>query len=206
MGARNGGARRISWGFRPQRGGLTVAAFLVGAAGIAAADPAFEPTKTVPDAPARSPSPPVQPRLPPTWDLDGLYVWLGPVGAASHVQSQWDSTIGGDISVLRVREHERLGAIGGTLGASKWTVRDGERVWLDFVIGTPIGGRMVGATAGPILELSELAHPRAGGSIGVWAFLGVVPFARVGIVDGLGTFAEFGLHLALPVWRKHVDR
>jgi hypothetical protein len=60
---------------------------------------------------------------------------------------------------------------------------------------------MVGASLGPILELSDIAHPHAGASVGIWAFFGVTPFARVGVVDGLGTFAEVGLHLALPVLR-----
>ena len=61
---------------------------------------------------------------------------------------------------------------------------------------------MVGVSVGPIVELSELAHPRLGGSVGLWAFVGVTPFARVGIVDELGGFVEIGLHIALPVIRR----
>jgi hypothetical protein len=62
---------------------------------------------------------------------------------------------------------------------------------------------MVGVTAGPIVELSEVLHPQYGGSVGVWAFFGVTPYARVGMVQDLGTFAEVGLHLALPVLSRH---
>ena len=61
---------------------------------------------------------------------------------------------------------------------------------------------MVGASAGPILELSELAHPRLGGSVGVWGFVGVTPFVRVGAVGELGAFVELGIHIALPVLRR----
>jgi hypothetical protein len=131
-------------------------------------------------------------------------VWLGPTAAASHVAATWDSTFGGDLAVVRVREHELLGAIGGTLGASKWTTRDGGRVWLDALAGTSIFGHMAGVSAGPIVELAELAHPRVGGSVGVWAFAGVTPFVRIGLVEGLGGFGEIGLHVALPAIRRRV--
>ena len=47
-----------------------------------------------------------------------------------------------------------------------------------------------------------LAHPRLGGSVGLWAFIGVTPFVRVGAVEDLGTFAEIGVHIALPVYRR----
>jgi hypothetical protein len=61
---------------------------------------------------------------------------------------------------------------------------------------------MVGVSAGPILELNELQHPRYGGSVGLWAFVGVTPFLRVGAVEELGGFAEIGVHIALPVFRR----
>jgi hypothetical protein len=138
------------------------------------------------------------------WDLDGTYVWLGPTAAASHVDATWDSTFGGDLAIVRVRERELLGAVGASFGASKWTTRDGSRIWLDALAGTSMFGHMAGLSAGPIVELAALAHPHVGGSIGVWAFAGVTPFVRVGLVDGLGGFAEIGVHLALPVIRRRV--
>jgi hypothetical protein len=146
----------------------------------------------------------------PSWDLDGLYLWLGPTGAASRIarsgprsppDAQWDSTIGASLSFVRVREAEALGAIGASLGASRWTERGGGRVWLDGIVGTRLG-RMVGLTAGPLLELSELSRPRVGASVGAWAFVGVTPFVRVGTVQDLGGFVEIGVHIALPVIRR----
>ncbi len=138
----------------------------------------------------------------PSWDLDGIYVWLGPVGAATHVDTGWDSTFGADLAILRVREHAPLAAIGIDAGASLWTERDGGRVWLDMIVGTRLGNRTYGVSVGPIVEFSELQHPRIGGSVGTWAFFGITPYARVGVVDELGTFAEVGIHIALPVLRQ----
>ncbi len=169
----------------------------------AAAPSPFPPTKIDPDPPPRRSTPPAVPPAPfaPTWDLDGLYLWLGPSGAASHIDAQWDSTIGADATLIRVRERNVVGVLGGTLGASRWTVRGGGRVWLDALVGTRLG-RMVGISAGPLLELGELAHPRLGASVGLWAFVGVTPFVRIGRVQDVGGFVELGVHIALPVLRQ----
>lgn len=175
--------------------------FLVG--GLAGADPRPDPVAIAPDPPSRPQQQLAFARpLAPAWDLDGLYLWLGPTGAAGFMTSSWDSVIGGDATVVRIREHETLGAIGGSLGAARWTARDGGRVWLDAIAGTPAFGRMFGVSAGPVVELADLRHPKLGGSIGVWGFIGVTPYARVGVVAELGAFAEVGVHIALPVIRR----
>src|SRR5438128_5176669 len=114
-------------------------------ASVASGDPA--PATTVaPDPPARSGPPSVGPgHLPPSWDLDGWYVWLGPTGAASHVDAEWDSTFGAHLALVRVRERERLGTVGAMVGATRWTERGGGRIWLDGIAGTRIL-RMVGVS------------------------------------------------------------
>jgi hypothetical protein len=166
----------------------------------AAADPL---PPVAPDAPT-APHPVVVPRASfrPSWDLDGSYLWLGAIGAASHIEAQWDSTFGGEAAFVVVRERAAIGLIGIDLGASRWTEREGGRVWADGVAGTRLSGRMMGASLGPLVELSELAHPRFGASVGMWAFVGITPFARVCVVSGLGGFAELGIHIALPVLRR----
>jgi hypothetical protein len=157
---------------------------------------------TRPDPPARTGTPTVGPdNFRPSWDLDGLYLWLGPIGAASVVESDWDSTFGGDLSIVRIRERRTLSAIGFNAGATLWTERDGGRIWLDAIAGTRLGTRTYGVSAGPLVELSELSHPRYGASVGVWGFFGVTPFLRAGVVDELGAFVDVGVHIALPVFR-----
>jgi hypothetical protein len=193
----------VHWGMRPQvlPGRLSAAVVcLVIAMRGAAADPV---PPIVPDAPPPAPRIAVPPAtFPPSWDLDGFYLWLGPIGAASYVDARWDSTFGADAAVVVVHERRLLSLYGANLGASRWTVRGGGRVWLDGLLATRAPGRMIGASVGPIVELSELAHPKLGASIGVWAFAGITPFARIGAVSDLGMFAEPGVHIALPVLRR----
>lgn len=165
---------------------------------VAVADPVT--AITDPRSAAPVVAPPV--RFPPTSDLDGTYLWLGPLGAASRIDARWDSTFGADAAVVVVREHARLALVGGDLGASRWTVRGGGRVWVDGLLGTYLRDHLTGISLGPILELSDVAHPRLGGSVGVWGFAGITPFARVGSVANLGMFAELGIHIALPVLRR----
>lgn len=195
--------KRIHWGIRPQdrwwRFVRAIPCLLV-VIRAASADPI---AATVPDAPA-APQPVIVPRATfrPSWDLDGTYLWLGPIGAASYVDSRWDSTFGGEAAVVALHEREPLSLAGINLGASRWTERGGGRMWVDGLIGTYLAGHLVGASLGPIVELSELTHPRPGASIGLWGFAGITPFARVGAVSNLGMFAELGVHLALPVLHR----
>lgn len=175
--------------------------------GVISAAAAEGPSEAKPDRPART-APPVigTSQLRPGWDLDGTYLWLGPTGAAGRVDGAWDSLFGGHLAIVRVRERARLGALGGAFGASRWTERGGGRLWLDGLFGTRLGGRMIGASLGPTLEVSELTHPRPGAAVGLWIFLGVTPYVRIGVVDELGGFAEVGVHIALPVFRRPGSR
>ena len=200
MRVNKGGLRRCDRGL-PSQGLLTaMSACFLAVISTAAADPT---TATTPDPPPRTGPPTVPPaNFRPTWDLDGGYLWLGPLAAASRIEGQLDSTVGGEATIVRVREGDLLGTVGGSFGGSLWTARGGGRLWLDGVVGTSLGGHMVGLTAGPIVELGKLSHARYGGSIGIWGFAGVIPYARIGAVQELGMFAEVGLHIDLPAWRQ----
>jgi hypothetical protein len=168
-------ARRLRWG---------LASLVVLGFGVASADP-------VPPVKLRAAS-----------DLDGVHIWLGAVGAATHVESEWDSAWGGAVAVIRIRERAPLGAIGAWLGGAHYAVRDGGRVWLDGVVGTRrLGGRMLGAGVGPVLELGDFRHPRAGAQATFWCFAGVVPYARLGVLEASGSFVEVGISLSVPALR-----
>jgi hypothetical protein len=183
---------------------LTTAVLVSSVWGVAQADPVAAIPPTMPDLPPRSGPPTVGPSgFRDSSNLDGVYVWLGPSAAATYTASNWDSVFGGDLAVTRVREQELLGAVGGDVGFTKYTANDGGRVWLDALAGTRVSSRvMVGVSAGPIVELADLHHPRVGASVGLWAFAAVTPFVRVGAVDETGRFVEIGVRIALPVFRR----
>ncbi len=135
-------------------------------------------------------------------DLDGLHVWLGPVGAATRIEGGWDSAWGGNLAVLRVRERAPLAIAGVWFGAAHYAVRDGGRAWIDGVVGTRrLGARMLGAAAGPVIELGDLHHPRVGAQTSIWCFAGVVPYARAGVLQTSGVFVEVGISLSVPAFR-----
>ncbi len=189
----------LHWGNRSQVGRALTVLSLVCLTSLAAADP----VRIEPDAPARSGQVVVPPAtFRPSWDLDGFYLWLGPVGAASYVDAKWDSTFGAEAAAVVVHEAAALGLFGADLGASRWTERGGGRIWLDGVVGTRWSGHMFGASLGPMVELSDLERPKLGASIGVWGYAGITPFVRVGGVSDLGMFAELGVHIALPVLHR----
>jgi hypothetical protein len=172
-------ARRAAWG---------LLSLVVLAAGTAEADPAGDPSPV--------------PRLRASSDLDGLHIWLGPIGAATHVDGAWDSAWGGTVAALRIREHAPIGAIGAWIGGAHYALRDGGRVWIDGVVGTRLlGGKMMGLAAGPVVELGDLHHPHAGAQASIWCFAGVVPYARLGVLEASGPFVEVGISLGVPALR-----
>jgi hypothetical protein len=212
---------RLVRGWRPQdavgptaaRGLLALAivsALTMKEATVAHADAVDGPAPTSAGAPPdRQASPgslPPSPRrtgeLASAADLDGWYLWLGPGGGAAWIDDRWYSTFGAAATVVRVRERAWLGALGVSVGAARWTERDGGRVWLDALVGTRrVGGVMVGASLGPLLELGDLRHPKMGGAGAIWLFAGVVPYVRLGVVDAAGEFFEAGVQLSLPALR-----
>ena len=180
------GARspRPAWGGQAL-GAVTLALVLLRIPGVAAAETTPAP------APLRAAS-----------DLDGLYLWVGPTGAATRIEGGWDSIFGGGVQVLRVREGAWLGAVGAWIGGGHYAERDGGRVWVEGVVGTRrLLGQMIGVSVGPVVELGDLRHPRVGVQGSIWCFAGVVPYAKAGVLEASGSYVELGLSLSLPALR-----
>jgi hypothetical protein len=135
-------------------------------------------------------------------NLDGLYLALGPTAALVRADGQWDGGFGGEISLVRVREREPLAALGLTAGALRLVDEDRGRAWSELLAGSRIAGVHVGLGAGASVELDELRPPRWGGHATLWIFAGVVPYARLGMVEGGGSFAEMGIRIAFPVFHR----
>ncbi len=162
------------------------------------AAPAVQPTPVVDTAPHAAP------RLANTDDLDGWYLWLGPRVGALYRQ-QWDSNVGADLALLRVREHQGLAAYGVRFAATIPTATERTRFAFGAVVGTRrLANTMIGVTADATLELDPFARPAPGVSLGVWAHTGVVPFVAVGWTGGRqsSVTVEAGITIALPVMRR----
>jgi hypothetical protein len=170
---------------------MVAAAISALAGGSASADPAG----TTPTSAAVGNA-----RLPLQADHDGTYVHLGPTAAAVRRAGDWDTVVGGALSLLRVREDDALAVIGGRITGARWTEAHGGRVTFEAVAGASLGV-IVGVAAGPLVDLGDLHHPRIGGSATIWCYAGVVPYLRVGVLDTSGGFVEAGVEIPLPVFR-----
>jgi len=140
-------------------------------------------------------------KLPSTRNLDGLHLALGPVGSAIHLEGEWDSAFGLEVSGYRVRERSPLVALGMNVGGAWFSARSDGRMWVQADAASRVAGVVVGVSAGPAVQLDELRPPRWGAQAALWFYAGVVPYVRLGAFQDSGTSIEIGLRIPLPVLR-----
>ena len=133
-------------------------------------------------------------------DLDGWYLTLGPVAAATHVEGRWISAVGGEISIAHLAETRIPAVLGICGGGVSYGSLPGGRLWLEAEVGLerplPFAlGLAVGATA----QVDRTDPPRLGIQATLWAVGGVVPYVRVGTVEVNGAYVEAGVMLKVPV-------
>jgi hypothetical protein len=131
-------------------------------------------------------------------DLDGWYLTIGPVGAASRVADQWWSAFGLEVSIVRVAEHALPAALGVSGGGVSYAGRRGGRLWLEaeIAVAKPFP---LGVGVGAAAEVDPVEPPRPGIEATLWAYLGIVPYVRVGTVKTSGAFVEAGAMIKVPV-------
>ncbi|HUH00595.1 MAG TPA: hypothetical protein VML75_01290 [Kofleriaceae bacterium] len=135
-------------------------------------------------------------------NLDGVYLTLGPVGSALHTATAWDAAFGGELMLARVTERRPIAALALSLGGHRYSERDTGRLWLEgMVASSRLGGTPIGLAAGPTLEVDRVIPARVGAQATVWAYVGVIPYMRIGTVDKSGAFFEMGLRIPLPAFR-----
>lgn len=138
-------------------------------------------------------------------NIDGRYITIGPHGSATRLEDTWDTSFGGEVGFARIKECNRLGALGFTIGVSGYGERDGGRVFATTFVGTrrwsPWAWPALGVSAGIVFETDPVADAEPGYFGEVWAYLAVTPYARIGWVRGTGTFVDIGLRIPLPAFR-----
>jgi hypothetical protein len=141
-------------------------------------------------------------RLDSSADLDGLYLAIAPVGAAVHTETAWDATFGGELMLARITERQTIAVLGLVVGGHRYSERNTGRLWLDGLVGTRrVLDLALGLSVGPTAEVDRVIPPRFGAQATLWAYVGVMPYLRVGAVEKSGTFFEIGLRIPLPALR-----
>jgi hypothetical protein len=164
---------------------------VVGTSAIAAAEEAKAPSTAAPAAAA------VQ--HPMTSDLDGLYLTLGPVAGALHIQDTWNSAVGGEVSLVYLREHRWPALFGISVGGVVFDQRDGIRTWAEAELAIDKLPVKLGVSGGLAIEFDRTIPPHFGVQGTLWVFAGVVPYVRVGTLESYGAFFEAGVMIKIPV-------
>jgi hypothetical protein len=137
-----------------------------------------------------------------TANLDGTYLALGPLGGAAVGRDGWTGTFGGEVLLVRVREHRPLAAVGLVAGAVRYSDVDRGRLSLDLLAASKrLLGVALGLQAGPLVEVDELRRPRFGAQAGIWLYAGIAPYLRCGTIERSGPFFELGVRIPLPAFR-----
>ena len=152
----------------------------------------------MPDAVAQpTPASPMRARA----DLDGMYAWLGPVGAAEGDGAGIDSAFGATVAITQVRERRLLATRGLAVTAMRRGAARTGALALEAVAGTRLGrGPHLGLTLGPALALAADRHPRAGLTASIWTLVGPTFFVRA-FATGDGWELSAGLSILLPARR-----
>lgn len=130
------------------------------------------------------------------------YLVLAPLGGAVHLGGSWDAGSGAALSLVRVRAGRGLALAGTQVGGLRLASREHGLVWADLLAGSrALGGLLMGLGAGVHAELSPVFSMRWGGHATIWAFLGITPYGRIGVVQRAGTYVEFGIQVPLPAFR-----
>ena len=152
--------------------------------------------------PARADTAPPAEDLAQSAELDGVYLALGPRGAAVRSEGGWDAAFGAELSIYRYRDDARLSILGISGGVLQLSELDGGHALAELGAGTRVAGEFrLGAALGITARLSPIRHPRWGAHATVWGFAGAIPYARAGILQDTGMFMDFGVRIALPALR-----
>jgi hypothetical protein len=134
-----------------------------------------------------------------TSDLDGTYITVGPVAGALVIQDSWNSAVGAELSLVRLREHRLPALLGISLGGVVFDDRKGVRTWAELELGVDRGPVKWGLSGGLAVELDRTLPPHFGAQATLWVFAGIVPYVRIGTLVESGSFFETGVMIKVPV-------
>jgi hypothetical protein len=134
-----------------------------------------------------------------TSDLDGTYLTVGPVAGALAIQNNWNSAVGAELSLVRLREGRVPALFGISLGGVVFDDRPGARTWAELELAIDRFPVKFGLSGGLAIEWDRVEPPLFGAQGTLWVFAGIVPYVRVGTLEELGAFFEAGVMIKIPV-------
>jgi hypothetical protein len=132
-------------------------------------------------------------------DLDGTYLTAGPVAGALAIQDTWNSAVGAEVSLVRLREGRFPALLGVSLGGVVFDHLPGLRSWAEVELGIDRWPVKFGVSAGLAAQFDRVVPPHFGAQATVWVFAGIVPYVRIGVLEELGSYFEAGLMIKIPV-------
>jgi hypothetical protein len=125
---------------------------------------------------------------------------LGPQAAALLVDEEWDSEIGVELHLTRLRESRVLSVVGAGFGVASFSRGDILQLTLDFYIGTRVVADVpVGVSVGPLLKAFEHGRPHVGGRTTIWVYHGVMPYLSASWLSGPNSPAQPGLEIGVKI-------
>jgi hypothetical protein len=134
-----------------------------------------------------------------TSDLDGTYLTIGPVAGGLVIQDSWNSAVGAELSLVRLREQRVPALYGVALGAVVFDDRPGTRAWAEAELAVDRFPVKFGVSGGLAVEFDRTLPPHFGAQATLWVFAGIVPYVRIGALEESGGFFEAGVMIKVPV-------
>jgi len=134
------------------------------------------------------------------------YLALAPTVAISYRDSEYDSSLGGELHLIRKAPVDRSSILGLSAGATKFADYDATRLHLDFYAGfRTFHDIPVGFSLGPVVDIFRVGRANVGFRSTLWAYAGISPFFRLTSTRGLSSpdhvEIEIGLTIPIPVFR-----
>ncbi len=129
-----------------------------------------------------------------------VHLALGPTVAGIHQEEGWDSQVGGELHLVRLRP-STLHATGLALGALTFSSSKTVRLHLDGYIGIRVSSDLtLGASLGPIVDVNPNQRARFGARASLWGHAGIAPYVSIARTWGATSpeQTEVGLGIRIP--------
>ncbi len=128
------------------------------------------------------------------------HIALGPQVAAALDDSEWDSEIGAELHLTRLRTSDLLSVVGAGLGVASFSRGETLQLSLDLYVGSrALADVPVGLSVGPLLKAFDTGRPQIGARTTLWLYHGVMPYVSVSWLSGPNKPAQPGLEMGLKI-------